>query len=134
MDSKRTGYPGFFKRTGSGQAFQWVLTEPLAPLSAEVMADLLRNDAPTIYLAKGENYNPSPVDWAFPYLVRVRRGDKYWLYPKQGLDSPTNGGLEVFKGQGANATAYDFVVRKAVVTDWVNLPIVRTAAASASSC
>ncbi|WP_164860793.1 Vps62-related protein [Parasedimentitalea marina] len=119
VDTKRTGLPGFFKQTGSGQTFQWVLTEPLAPLSADVMTDLLRKYAPTVYLAKGEDYNPSSVDWAFPYLVRVRRGDKYWLYTKQELDSPTDGDLEVFKGQGANATVYGFVVRKAAVYDLV---------------
>ena len=119
VDSKRTGLPGYFKQTATGQAFQWVLTEPLAPLSPDVMADLLRTYAPMVYLAEGEDYNPSSVEWAFPYLTRVRRGDKYWLYTKQNLDSPTDGDLDVFKGQGANATAYGFVVRKAAVYDLV---------------
>ena len=118
-EPKRGGQPGIFKQGGAGSAFVWAVSDPLPMPPADKVADLLQTYAPLVYLAEGEEYNPASVDWAFPYLSRVERDGNYWLYTKQDLSGATDGDLAVFKGQGTDATAYGFFVRKAIAYDLV---------------
>ena len=71
---------------------------------------LLERYAPEIWLAQGERYFPSSVEWAFPYLKRVKRDGKFWLTTKQKPDSPSDGDLPVFRGDLETAPVYAFWV------------------------
>lgn len=112
-DVLRQSEPSVFIQTkNQGGQFVWQIVDYSPERSAAEKADLLKRYAPMIWLAKGEAYGPSSVDWAFPYLSRVPREGRWWLYPKQELKSPSDNSLPLFKGQGVNATAYGFWRRK----------------------
>ena len=117
--TKRGGQPGVFRQNGAGSEFRWTVTDPLPMPDAGQAAELLQTYAPLVYLAENEDYTASSVDWAFPFLTRIERDGKYWLYTKTGLSSPTDGDLPLFRGQGTAAKAYGFLVRKADAYDLV---------------
>ena len=76
---------------------------------------LMERYAPRVWLAQGEEYFPCSVEWAFPFLERFQNtddGDRYWLKAKQGLSSPSDGSLPLFKGDLATAPVYAFWVPK----------------------
>jgi hypothetical protein len=73
---------------------------------------LLRKYAPRVWFHSDEEYMPSTVEWAFPYLKRIKRDDgNYWLETKQQLSSPSDHSLPLFKGNLGGAKAYAFWVQ-----------------------
>ena len=88
--------------------------------SNETKLALLNDHAPLIWLAKGEEFMPSSVDWAFDRLQRVLASDgRYWLNTKTTLSSPSDYGLPLFKGDLESARAYGFTVDKGDALDFV---------------
>ncbi|MEQ8764659.1 MAG: Vps62-related protein [Planctomycetota bacterium] len=73
---------------------------------------VLQQYAPRVWMARGEQYFPSSVEWAFPQMKRVKRGGSYWLYAKQELSSPSDDSLPLFKGNLQSAPVYAFWVEK----------------------
>ena len=73
---------------------------------------LIETYAPRVWLAEGEAYMPSSVEWAFQHLTRVKRDGRYWLYTKQEMSSPSDWTLPLFKGNLDTAPVYAFWVDK----------------------
>lgn len=48
-------------------------------------AEILARYAPRLWFRTDEAYFPSSVEWAYPYLKRVRIGGKYWLVTKSPI-------------------------------------------------
>ena len=85
------------------------------PPFPEPKLELLTRYAPLVWLASGEIFNPSSVDWAFPYLERFQNTsdlNRYWLRTKQALSSPSDWTLPVFAGNLASAPVYAYYVEK----------------------
>lgn len=81
-------------------------------------AQLIDTYAPRIWFARNagtnelECYNPSSVEWAFPYLTRYLNSDgKYWLKTIETLSTPSSL-LNFFSGNLATAPVYSFIVEK----------------------
>lgn len=67
--------------------------------------------APRIWLASGEQFMPSSVDWAFQYMERYQNandGNRYWIRTIEELDSPSDWTLPVFAGNLSTAPVYAF--------------------------
>ena len=92
-----------------------------ASTDADTQLHLLTTYAPRVWLAPGEEYMPSSVDWAFERLVRFRNPEdgRYWVRTRQALDSPSDDSLAVFAGHLASAPVYAFWVDKGEVVDLV---------------
>jgi hypothetical protein len=83
---------------------------------------LLRDYAPLVWLAQGETYFPSSVEWAFPYLERFRNSDgNYWLKTKTPLRSPSDNSLPLFQGDKNlnQVPVYAFAVEKGEFLDLI---------------
>jgi hypothetical protein len=82
---------------------------------------LLKTYAPKIWMAQGETYFPSSVEYTLPYLQRYLNTNegKYELKTKQDLN-PYNLKLPYFAGDLANAPIYAFWVEK----DYNNVDLV----------
>jgi hypothetical protein len=88
--------------------------------SNETKLALLYNHAPLVWLAQGEEFMPSSVDWAFDHVQRVLASDgRYWLNTKTTLSSPSDFSLPLFKGDLESARAYGFAVDKGEALDLV---------------
>ncbi len=81
-------------------------------------SQLIDTYAPRIWFARNagtnelEFYNPSSVEWAFPYLTRYLNNDgTYWLKTKETLESPSTI-LDFFQGNLASAPVYSYIVEK----------------------
>lgn len=81
-------------------------------------SQLIDTYAPRIWFARNsgtnelECYQPSSVEWAFPYLTRYLNSDgKYWLKTTEALSSPSTI-LDFFQGNLSSAPVYSFVVEK----------------------
>ena len=106
--------------TLEGLLAEQAASRPAKPAeNAEDKLRLLTVHAPRVWLAPGEEYYPSSVEWAFPYLTRNEIDEQYWLRTKQALESPSDHSLEVFKGHLASAPVYAFWVEKGMHVDLV---------------
>ena len=89
--------------------------QPMPDYSDEEKYALLETYAPRVWFKGDERYWPSSVEWAFPYLNRVKRSDNnYWLNTKEALDSPSDGTLEVFSGNLETAPVYAYFIKKQI--------------------
>jgi hypothetical protein len=89
---------------------EWSIQEPI---TADVKYDCIRQNAPIVWLAAGEEYFPSSVEWSFPNLVRVMGPDgNYWLNTRQALSSPSDDSLPYFAGNLSSAPVYAFWIPK----------------------
>ena len=81
---------------------------PPMPMSINVTQEeklnLLATYAPRVWIAVGESYWPSSVDWAFPNLVRFINGTYYWLRTREDLDEPSDV-LDFFRGCNGYSTS-----------------------------
>lgn len=79
----------------------------------ETMAELLREFAPRIWMAEGESYFASSIDWALDSLERYYDAaeGKYCLRTKETLSSPTQK-LPFFYGNQESARCYAFWTEK----------------------
>jgi hypothetical protein len=82
-------------------------------LDDTTMASLLSEFAPRIWMAQGESYWASSIDWAFDYLERYfdTGAGKYCLRTKEALSSPTTK-LPFFSGNQGSARCYAFWTEK----------------------
>ncbi len=95
------------------------LLPPKPAVSAEHKLHLLHEFAPLVWLAPGEEFFPSSVEWAFPHLKRFRHDGRYWLRTRQPLSSPSDDSLPVFRGDLESAPVYAFWVDKGGYADLV---------------
>jgi len=79
----------------------------------EAKAQILETFAPRIWMASGETYWASSVDWAFDYLQRYLNTDysKYCYKTLEEMDSPTDK-LDYFSGNQESAVCYSFWTEK----------------------
>jgi hypothetical protein len=94
----------------------------------------MKRYAPRVWLAQNEEYFPCSVEWAFPFIERFQNtddGGRYWLQTKQGLSSPSDDSLPLFKGDLSTAPVYAFWVPK--TGDFLTLSISPTTAIIAGS-
>lgn len=79
----------------------------------QTKAQILRTFAPRIWMAVGETYWASSVEWALPYLQRYLNTDynKYSYKTLQSLSSPTDK-LPFFTGNQQSAVCYSFWTEK----------------------
>ncbi len=83
------------------------------PVSDAQKLEYIQQFAPYVYFDKTEEYFPSTVEFAFPYLTRYKSGDSnYWLKSKESLSSPSDD-LDFFSGDLRSAKIYAFWVEKA---------------------
>ncbi len=113
--------PGGVFYTLEGLLARQAAGRPAKPVeTADDKLNLLVAHAPRVWLALGEEFLPSSVEWAFPYLTRFLDSDgRYWVRTKEKLDSPSDDSLEVFKGNLESAPVYAFWVAKGEHVDLV---------------
>jgi len=117
LDIHRDCGDGNFMYLCYGRGKAW----PPMPMSIDVTDEeklnFLATYAPRVWLAQNESYWPSPVEWAFPHLVRTPCLDigvamvcgtphpeaQYWLFTKEGVEG--SGVLDFFRGCNGYSTS-----------------------------
>lgn len=74
------------------------ISYPSHTVSPEQQRDLMAKYAPKVWLAKGEEFHPSSVDWSMPYLNKTPIDGRPWLITRENMPTPGTE-LDYFKGQ-----------------------------------
>jgi hypothetical protein len=94
------------------RARPWPPMKTTIDVTAEEKYNFLEGYAPRVWLAQGEGYMPSSVEWAFQHVYRYLNGSAYWLHSKESMcDSDI---LWWFSGDLSTAPTYAFWVEKAM--------------------
>lgn len=114
---------------GHNNAKPWPpMPEEGIDFSDEEKYNLLVTYAPRVWLAPGEIYRPSSVDWAFPYLRRYLYTNGYWLHTIEELPEPSSR-LDFFYGPGPVnsvpvAPVYAFFIKKQIPVGGIDVDVV----------
>jgi hypothetical protein len=98
----------------ANRAYLWPPMPPEVDLTDVEKLDLVTMYAPRIWMAEGEAYMPSSVEWAFPEQERYLNGDgNYWLRTRDSLPEPSSV-LPFFYGDLDSSVIYAFWVEKEI--------------------
>jgi hypothetical protein len=128
LDIHKECHDDRFVYLGHNNAKPWPPMPQTIDFSDEEKNTLLMTYAPRVWLATGEKYRPSSVEWAFPHLTRFLFTNGYWLRTIEVLPEPSSV-LNFFYGPGPVgstpvAPVYAFFIKKQIPVGGIDVEVV----------